>query len=74
MWTESRYPSNAPLKPRPQAQAKAFPYLVLSSQSQRGSEQGVGVTVDRSERDMPWLTSGGKVTPTDGQEHPRTEL
>ena len=72
MWTESRYPSNAELTPRPQARATALPSLILRARAV--SEQGVGVAVDRSERDMPWLTSGGKVTPPDGQEHPRTEL
>ena len=68
MWTESRYPNNAALMARPlllsvaSAEAVASVGRVAYDWSSAGREQG-------SE-----LTSGGKVTPADGQEHPRTEL
>ncbi|MEA2746094.1 MAG: hypothetical protein QOI41_237 [Myxococcales bacterium] len=75
MWTESRYPNNAALMARP---------LLLSAASAE-AELRVGYgACDRSSsfahttrstfRAGLALTSGGKVTPADGQEHPRTEL
>ncbi len=68
MWTESRYPNNAALMARPLllsvASAEAEPRVGCGAcdRSTAGREQG-------SE-----LTSGGKVTPADGQEHPRPKL
>jgi hypothetical protein len=71
MWTESRYPNNAALMARPllfvsAASAEAVAIVGRDawdrSSSRRRREQGSK------------LTSGGKVTPADGQEHPRPEL
>ena len=67
MWTESRNPNIAPLMARPLVQAtNAHP---SADTAMKGAGGGVASRID-----MPWLTSGGKVTPVDGQEHPRTEL
>ena len=73
MWTESRYPNNAALMARP---------LLFVSAASAEAVASVGrVAYDRSSSSNArstyrgsQLTSGGKVTPADGQEHPRTEL
>jgi hypothetical protein len=68
MWTQSRKPNTVPLMARPQMLAtNAHP----SAAAFEPWPPGGGVA---SRIDMPWLTSGGKVTPVDGEEHPRTEL
>jgi hypothetical protein len=66
MWTESRYPNNAALMARP----------LLPSAASAEAEPRVGSRArDRSTfRAGLVLTSGGKVTPADGQEHPRPQL
>jgi len=59
MWTESRYPNNAAPMARP----------LLSSAASPACARGAVMVHARLV-----LTTGGKVTPADGQEHPRTEL
>jgi hypothetical protein len=62
MWTESRYPNTAALMAR----------SLWGAIADRGEVYArTGSTL---EIDMPWLSSGGKVIPLDGQEHSRPEL
>jgi len=66
MWTHPSYPNTAAQIARPLMRANVVdPSVAVAT-----------VAADRSaiRVDMPWLTSGGKATPADGQEHPRTEL
>lgn len=75
MWTESRYPNNAAPMARPllfvsAARAEA----VVTSGHDACDRFPTSSTSSRRERGRLVLTSGGKVTATDGQEHPRTEL
>jgi hypothetical protein len=67
MWTEPRYPNPAALKARPHSHVERA--CAGTRICVWGAGDGFASTID-----MPWLTSGGKVTPVDGQEHPRTEL
>lgn len=72
MWTESRYPNTAAPMARPLSWALAHRGEVSAPRTHTAH-----AAADRSILcvDMPsWLISGGKVTPVDGQEHPRTEL
>lgn len=68
MWTESSHPNTAALMARPHTWAHANRGEVSTPADARAADWStlcVG---------MQWLTSGGKVTPVDGQEHPGTEL
>ncbi len=67
MWTESRYPNTAALKqPRLLARPIASSIAVISARFRSSS---------RSTNEARLVfSSGGKVTPANGQEYPRTEL
>ena len=70
MWTESRYPNNAAPMARPLLSSVASPGRARTARAAQSSgNDGPCVHATRLV-----LTSGGKVTPADGQEHPRTEL
>jgi hypothetical protein len=74
MWTEPRNPNNAELMARPiawsiEATAIRAQVSVLTKSAARG-RSSTGSTIEARLA----LSSGGKVTPANGQEHPRTEL
>jgi hypothetical protein len=76
MWTESRYPNNAALMARPLlfvSAANAEAVASVGRVAYDRSSFSTSRSTSRSTRGSQ-LTSGGKVTPADGQEHPRTEL
>ncbi|MDB4939082.1 MAG: hypothetical protein JWP87_6054 [Labilithrix sp.] len=68
MWTESSYPNTAalPLSPPPSPSRDSGAAAHQAPPRSNAS--------DRSIPNGSHLTSGGKVSPADGQEHPRTEL
>lgn len=83
MWTESRYPNNAALMARPllfvsAANAEAVASVGRAACDRSSSSTTTARTTTAHDaaviRASSQHTSGGKVTPADGQEHPRTEL
>ena len=81
MWTESRYPNNAALMARPIAwsiAATACPQPQVWSLAKRrlfsGRDRSSSHAGSLGKGTRLVLSSGGKVTPANGQEHPRTEL
>ena len=76
MWTESRNPNNAELMARPIAWSIAATSIraqVSVLTPTWGAARGRSSTGSTIEARLA-LSSGGKVTPANGQEHPRTEL
>ena len=81
MWTESRNPNNAELMARPIAWSIAATSIAIRAQVSvltpigrvAGAARGRSSTGSTNEARLA-LSSGGKVTPANGQEHPRTEL
>ena len=77
MWTESRYPNNAALMARPLLFVSAASAEAVARVGRDACDRSSSSTPARTRstfRARLALTSGGKVTPADGQEHPRTEL
>lgn len=78
MWTESRYPNNAELTARTIASsiaANACARPQVWSLAKRRVTSGRDRTSTGSANEARLVvSSGGKVTPANGQEHPRTEL
>jgi hypothetical protein len=76
MWTEPRNPNNAELMARPiawsiEATAIRAQVSVLTPKWRAaGGRSSTGSTIEARLAS----SSGGKVTPANGQEHPRTEL
>ena len=66
MWTESRYPNTAALKPSLLARPIASSIAVISARFRLSFRSAIEARLV--------FSSGGKVTPANGQEHPRTEL
>ena len=77
MWTESRYPNNAALMARPLLFVSAASAEAVVIVGRDACDRSASMSTAHARSSFVQgskLTSGGKVTPADGQEHPRTEL